>query len=557
MAADKGGSTDGKGYDEDFREGPYSLGKPAKDVYEQLVASTRRQSVIDMARIMSELTIPSVFPPDGYKPGDDLPGNNQSIGAQCVNNLASNLMFMAFPPGQPMCRLDPIVHKMQAEIAANPELYANTQLALSQLEIQHRKKAATIPLATAWVGYMKALLVGGNALWKHITLESPTYALPDRYVVRRDKSGHPLLTIHEEPTALSTLDDDIVELLLRENEGLNETDEWDREARIYSVCMLDGPVETGSWLFWQETEKGTLIPGSEVETDYNDVPMWPGWLIPVYGESWGRSYCEEYRGDLFTVEAGSSALNDGAAWAAFTLGFVKPGGRTSLRQVQKARNLSWLSGSAEDVTTLRSEKGNDMRFIEGHVARAERRLGVAFLMHLAVRRDGERVTAEEVQHTAQALDKAMGGLYTERAQGDQRRMVTRFIRLHEEADEQLPVLPDGIVNIEVVTGVDAMGRSIENQQLRELGGELNQTFGPQAAGEVLNRANFATRLAASKGIKPDGLVKTEEQLSTDQQDAQQQALQADVMGKAAGPTSGALVKGLMANMQQQTPPQEG
>ncbi|MCW2317133.1 hypothetical protein M2322_002687 [Rhodoblastus acidophilus] len=534
------------------RDPDYDLGSPAHDVY-YILAGINRQQVVDRGREMSSLTIPSVMPPLNYRAGDKLPGNNQSVGALAVNNLASKIMFMAFPPGQPMCRFSPVIPKLQKEIDQDPELYAQIELALSQLEMQHRKKAATTPLATAWVGYIKLLLIAGNALWKHVKLECPTFHQLGQFVTSRDMSGHPMATILEENVRVVTLPKDVQELLLEENEELAKVEEWSREATIYSVCKFirkGDKLEEGEWQYWEETEKGTLIPGTEVTTEYDDCPMWPGWCIPVYGQNWGRSYVEEYSGDFYILESNASALNDGAAMASLALTFVKPGARTSLRQVQKAKNLSFLSGSAEDITTFRTEKSADMAFVERNFERAAQRIAKAFLDTAASMRQGERVTAEEVQRTGQALDQAMGGIYTELAQTHQKRMVARFIHLNEEANKDLPALPKDLVELEVITGVDAMGRSADVQNLTGYAENISKTF-PQKADSILDAGNYATRLAAAMGIKPDGLVRKAEDVQAQQQAAQQQAMAAQTAPKVAGAMTGPIAQGLMDRMQAQ------
>lgn len=545
-------------------EESYWLGEPAKDVYWALQAQNRQQ-VIDMGRRLAEITIPSVLPPIAYRTGDYLPGTNQSVGARAVNTLSSTIMFMTFPPGQPMMRLVPIERKLQAAIEKDPDLYAQVELALSRLEKDHRDKAATTPLASAWVGYMKLLLVSGNALWKHVTLECPTFHPLTQYVVSRDMNGHPLLVIHEVKVRLATLPKDVQAQILAEQENLEQQEEWSREATTFSICRFKRASEDtsaeykdGSWEYWEETEKGQLIEGTEVECDYDAPPMWAGWCIPVYGQNYGRSYCEEYRGDLYILESSWSSLNDGAAAASLMLTFVKPGGRTSLRQLQKAKNLAFLPGNAEDVTTYRTDKQADFDFVFKMAEKAEQRVGNAFLLYDATVRQAERVTAEEVQRTGQNLDKAMGGLYTEIAQRDQRMMITRFVRLHEESTRDIPPIDPKLVRIEVITGVDAMGQAQEEENLKDFGANINTTFPPNSkADQILDAEDYATRLASIKGIKPDGLVKDAQRVQADQQRQQQQMQSADIAKSAAGPVAGPIAKAMAARMvppgQQQQP----
>lgn len=545
------GYQDGK---ERAHDQKFSLGSKAKDVYNTLSGSNR-QPVVDMGRAMASITIPSVIPPLGYRVGNDLPGTNQSVGARAVNSLASRIMFTAFPPGLPMFRAKPRETAFSAAMLADPDLYSEVELALSRVELIHRDKAAMIQLATAWVGYIKLLIVGGNALWKHVHLACPTYHPLTQWACSRDMKGHPILTIHEEIVRVATLPPDVQEVVMTEQPELKKEEEWTRETTLYSVCRYERPTngrndyDQGSWTYWEETEKGQLLKGTSVETDYEAPPMWPGWMIPVYGQNYGRSYCEEYRGDLYIVENGYSGLNDGVAMASLSLMFVKPGGRTSLRQVQNAKNLAMLSGVAEDVSTFKAEKTNDLKFALELVTMAAERLNKAFLTDGPQQRQAERVTAEEVEEVAQELDRAMGGLYTEIAQSHQRVMVQRFVRLHEEANPEVPELDPHLVNLQVITGVDAMGRSSEQQNLLNFGKAINETFPANSqTTRILDPWDFSRRMASTMSIKPDGLVLKQADVEAKEQQQQATAQQGGMAQKAAGPVAGAIAKAAASHM---------
>lgn len=536
----------------------FSLGDGIKaaDLYKTL-SGGQRESVCEMGRKMAELTIPSVFPESGYQPGDDVPGNNQSIGAQCLNTLTAHLEFMAFPPGQPIFRAEPEEQKVQEMVDEDPELWAKVELAMSRVELSHRKKFASFPLDTAYTGYTKLLLVAGNALWKHLKLQEPTFHRPDRYVVKRSGGGLPLLMILEEKLTFEGMDPDHINFIKsvaseddsKAWEAAGKSD-WDRQVTVHSVCRLrvhpDGEV---TWRYWEEYE-GHAIPDTKVETDADNPPMWAGWMVPHYGHDWGTSYCEEYRGDLYTVEAHASALNDGASLAALSLLLVKPGATTSIRQIREAKNLSTLPGDADDLSVFRTDKSADFNFVATNLEAASRRLSAAFLTQSAVVRQAERVTKEEVQRVGQELDKALGGLYTMIAQGNQKIIITRAVRLNEDEKDGPPELPADMVNITVVTGKDALGQSLEFESLVDLARASREAF-PTSFEKHYDAGNYFTRLAATKGIKPDGLIRSSDQVAENDQAAQQQAMGASLMDKAAGPAA----KGLTDMMVQQQAPQ--
>ena len=267
--------------------------------------------------------------------------------------------------------------------------------------------------------------------------------------------------------------------------------------------------------------------------------MHAGWLIPVFGQDWGQGYVEQYRGDHYTVEAHASAVNDGASLAALALLFNRPGSQTSIKQIREARNLSVLPGQADDVTVFRSDKTADLNFVVSNLEAVARRLGSAYLLQSSVQRSGERVTAEEIRRLGQELDKATGGLYLQIAKGSQKAIIERNIRLNEAENPRLPPLPKGLVEIQVITGMDALGDSTEYDATVEVVGTTMKLF-PVEGQKQLDAGNFTTRLMAFRGVKPDGLVRSAEQVAAITQQQKQEAISAQLVDKATGPD----VKGL-------------
>jgi len=520
----------------------YSLGMKAEAFYDSLTG--RRQAVEDMARRMAELTLPFSFPPLGYIEGDDLPGNNQSIGAQCVNTLVSKLADVAFPPGHPCLRLLPEETDIQQAVTEDPEQWANTMLAMMRLALTHTTAFYTIGMRSGYIEYIRQLLVAGNCLWKHLKWRSPTWHRMDSYVVQRSTTGLQLAIVHKVCVSIAGLDDDTKAFIEERMQATVEGDKpesakskWEQEVDIYCAQMFippsSGDDETeGSFRYWEEY-KGEYIPGTGVETDYDSPVMHAGWLIRTAGRNWSPSYCEMYRGDLYTVEAAASGMNDITAAAALSLMFHKPGSQSSIKQVREARNLSILPGSAEDLTMFRAEKSADNNTVAGNLEQAARRLSSAFLMQSAIQRSGERVTAEEIQRLGTELDKALGGLYTNISDGNQKPIIQRAVALHEERNPKLR-LPKDKVTVEVITGIEATGDSIEAQNLLDWGTVMSKMWGPEGVKQT-NVNDFGKRYATLKGIKPDGLSLTPQQVSDNTQQGMQAGMMQEAVSKGIGP----------------------
>ena len=90
----------------------------------------------------------------------------------------------------------------------------------------------------------------------------------------------------------------------------------------------------------------------------------------------------------------------------------------------------------------------------------------------------------------------------------------------DEVKEKLPKLPKDIVNPVIITGVEALGRGHDLQKLDLFLAGASQVVGPEAVAQYVNVGEYFKRRATSLGIKTDGLVKSEEQLAQEQQQAQ-------------------------------------
>ena len=82
-------------------------------------------------------------------------------------------------------------------------------------------------------------------------------------------------------------------------------------------------------------------------------------------------------------------------------------------------------------------------------------------------------------------------------------------------------LPKDIVKPSIVTGMEALGRASDKAKLREFFALGREAFGEQGMTEYINPLDALSRLAASLGLDKKGLVKTEEDIQNEQQQAQQ------------------------------------
>lgn len=531
------------------------FGCKASDFYEE--RRKDRDGPVRVGRRLADMTIPQLFPPEEYDTSQDtLAITNQSINAFLISSLQNALTLGALPPELPMCKIEPKEGKLDADIRGDPELLAEVEYTLSRVEEKHRKRINTTSARTSYNRAMGHLLLTGNTLCLWTNVDNPRVYSMHHWVVERDSEGWPIATCLKEEVSLAVVDEDVADAIRAHRSAKSIHGEgktpWGDKGIIFHCqkwCK-----EEDEWLYWQETEGGYIIPDTDFWSEKEVPPMMPGGLMVETGSHYSLGYASIFEGDHQTMEELSAAFKDGATALAWFLMFVTPTGQTDIRQVRKANNLDVLPGRAEDVTTLQSGKVGELSFVSNGIEAIARRLGQAYASEASIQRTGERVTAEEWRFMVQALDKAMGGLYSAIAQTFQRWFVKRFIHLHGQEDKQLGSLPKDLVTIDVVTGIDGIGRSSEYENLMGLGRDLQALF-PKAFEAGAKIESWAQRLSAGRALKFDGLMKTSEELGAETQQAQQAALMDKVAGPMAQGGMDMLKEGMLQQQMQQQ--QEG
>lgn len=492
---------------------PSQAAGPIKQLYSKYEKD--RDPFLRRARDCSALTIPSLLPPAGHADSSSLTTPYQSLGARGVNNLASKLVLTLFPPNEPLFRL--VIDDFSLEKLAKREgARAMIEEAFNRIERAVVTDIETSSIRVAAFEALRHLLVGGNAL---VYLPDAggmrVYHLP-RYVVRRDASGNVLEIITLDVVSPAALTPEIKSACEIKADDFTDVD-------IYTQITRRGE----SWHVSQEIN-GKPVPGSQGTYPLDKCP----WIAirgsAIDGEDYGRGLVEEYLGDLKSLEGLSMAIVEGSAAAAKVLVFINPNGVTRKEDVAKAPNLAVIHGTAADLTTFQLDKFADFRVALETARQIEERLNYAFLLNAAVQRDAERVTAEEIRFIANELEAGLGGLYSVLSQELQLPMIARIMH-RMERQNRLPALPKGVVRPAITTGVEALGRGNDLTKLRTFSRILAETFGAEAALQLLASTDFAKRAGAALGIDTKGLVKTEEQLAKERATQQQLAALQEMM----------------------------
>ena len=168
------------------------------------------------------------------------------------------------------------------------------------------------------------------------------------------------------------------------------------------------------------------------------------------------------------------------------------------------------------MSVLQAEKQYDLQVVERSIQKLEERLSFAFLLHTAIQRNAERVTAQEIRYMAEQLETAMGGIYSLLSQEFQLPLVTILMKRMEQANE-IPSLPKNQLRPTIITGIEALGRGNDLQKLREFVAEIgNLAQINPAVVQSLNPDDLIKRIATGLGIDTEGLIKSQEQMAQEQ-----------------------------------------
>ena len=492
----------------------------AKERYNKLQSD--REHYLDRAEECSELTIPSLIKPEGFTSSSELYNPFQSVGARGVNNLASKLLLLLLPPNSPFFRLS-ITGDAKKELEENKEMKTDIEKSLSVIEKEVSGKIEQLALRVSVFEALKHLIVGGNVL-TYLPKKGSMRVFPlTQYVVRRDASGNILEIIICEKASILSLGKEVAAQVIQDPDYKTD-DDIELYTHIYKL-------NENEFYVCQEVN-GIKIPDSEGTFKKDRMPYQALRMVRVDNEDYGRGYVEEFLGDLKSLEGLSQALVESAAASSKIVFMVRPNSVTRKKDLAQTRNGDIITGTQDDVSVLQAQKQYDLQVVEKSIAKLEERMSYAFLLHTAIQRDAERVTAQEIRYMAEQLETAMGGIYSLLSQEFQLPLVSILMKRMEQANE-IPKLPKGTVQPTIITGIEALGRGNDLQKLREFVAEIGNLaqINPQVV-QALNPDDLIKRIAIGLGIDTDGLLKSQEQLAQEQA-AQQEQMQEQQMMQMA------------------------
>lgn len=499
-----------------------------------------RQNKLTRARECARLSIPGLLPDQGFSQNQELPIPYQSDLARMVTGLSAKLVSVMMPlNGVPFFGLslnDSRVLQGEDPTPVKEELARRDRLIMDKLSTTNIRAAQYLAF--------QHLIVIGDCLWYQTpTYEFRVYRL-DQYVVRRDPEGKPYEIILKEWVDVETLDDEIKSLIKEKPKATSSAKNTDRLEPMY--CHIIKTVDKSGKIQWTVTKEIRDTEITSLGGSYDVLPYQPLLWTYVSGEDYGRSLLEENVGDARSLESLSRSLVEGAAAnAEFRFG-VDPHSTTQIDDLVDSENGEFVPASKDSVFPIQLNNVVQLEVTLSSKRDLLRSLGRSFLMDSAVQPTGDRVTAEQIRRLATELEQALGGVVSSLSRDINKSSVERTVyQMQKDGELETFELGDGkTVQIKIRTGLEALGREVEQSKLAILAQSLS-TLPPEAV-QSINWSVFLDRWLVSLGIESNGLVKTQEQIAQEQAAIQQQQM-AQMAAQTGIQTAGKVVEKSASN----------
>lgn len=458
-------------------------------------------------------TIPSVFPKDEYfgnYQNKQIEYDCQSIGAGLVFRLATKLASTLFPAGTSFFRME-----LSDEVKA---LFDDAQI---ENIIDYENRACERLFLNAsyaqLVQMMCLLIVTGDCLLYRYNDSLRVYSLRD-YTVKRNQLGDVLDIVIQECKYWSELEPNVQAIV-----GSKPNDD-----RLKMYTRVQKKYKNGH-TFWKVTQE---INGKDIGTEviYPDklCPYIPVTWSFVNGDNYGRGYVELYASDLYKLSRMSEALADYQFESLRVLHLVNPAGVFDTDSAENAPTGEYIQGDPNAVSAYEAGDASKIQQIMLQLNEIEQRLNVAF-MYTGNTREGERVTAYEISQNAQEAEQVLGGVYSQLSQN--LHLPLAYLLLNEENTAIIHDINRKNLKLSILTGLQALSRSSENQSLVIACSELNATipaFTSLGLSAKWNIDAVAEMIFSANGVNFKSLQFTEEEMQQRAQ-AQMEAQQASQM----------------------------
>lgn len=469
----------------------------------------------------AQLTIPKICLPDGYLPeSTDETHDYQSIGAQGVNHLTNKAMLALFAPSRPFFRLQ-AGKKTQNELAAAGTTDDDLAPVLAKTEREAVKLLDSRGQRPKLYTCLRHLIIVGNVLL--VLGKDELRVMGIRYFcVKRDSLGRVYTLIIKECLRFDELEQNVKAVLPNKYQPDTKVDHYKLIQR-----NADGDYEMTQWV--DENKLPTAFDGK-----------WPEDKLPYRVLTWdladesdyGTGLVEEYAGDLEALSTLSESVVDGAVLGCELRYLVNPTGPTDADDFANSVSGDAIAGKKEDIDTVQGTTSAAIQVADAVLQRYEKRVSMGFLMQSGVTRDAERVTAEEIRLTAQQLETSFGGVYSTLALSIQKPIATWLLDANDTSVEGTDI------NIAIVTGLDALSRNGDLENLRQALSDLaNATALPEPLLARIKFDRLAQFVGDGRGVDLRPFLKSDAEYQQEQI-ALQKARVAEAAATSVGEAQG-------------------
>ena len=468
-----------------------------------------RSQYEDRAKLIANLTLPYVIREDSDSGTTKMKDStSQSYGGRLINTLKAKMGMALLPPSTSSFRYVPKPEELEGLTQGNPDNISKVYQVLSQNVATVNAELELQQIRSTLFDIIAQLLIVGSVIVEKKEKKGVMIHPLMTFVADLDETGMPVAMCFVE--MLKVLPDDIT---VKE-----EKDEYE----LYTMAKLD---EDGKgWIVTQEIDQ-EIVGNEQKYKDYDTLPFrYLGWTW-MTGDSYHRPYTEDYYQDLNQLDKLARLLTDGSIVSAKMLLFVnEKGGRTRKDDVADSANGDVIDGVADDVSALQIQKNFDFQVPMEREQNLKKELSQAFLMNESVTRDAERVTAQEIRFMAQELEtSSLAGIYSKLSLQWSKWIIKQIML-------ELGIKFE-VIEVEILTGLDALGRSQEAQKLDALVMRAEQL----GLRHWFKDSELLNRYASYESVNPVNLMKTPKEV--EQELAKMKAQQAMQMGDEAVATS--------------------
>jgi hypothetical protein len=472
----------------------------AAQTWERL--SAKRAPFVTKCERFSSMTLPKILLPDGVTLETAVFTNEHTnLGAQAVNHLSNRLMIAMFAPSRPSFRLIPTKALKQALVDAGAEEDDITPI-LAEAERSAARMLDTKAQRVKLYTVMKHVIVLGQVLL--CLKDDKIRVIGLKYwCVKRRMDG----TIHTLIMRERLLADELAE----EVQPYATAATADTEVSLYTVITFkpDGSCEEDLWVDTVQLPKKFSSKYSKEDNPWHVI----SWDLGDESD-YATGLVEEYANDFERVAALSESVSDGSILALESRNLVDQQGMTSVEDMEKSRRGDFLPGRKDDITPVTLGSFNAIAPADSILQRYEKRIAQAFLLHSAVVRDAERVTAEEIRMIAQELETSLGGVYSALASLLQAPIARWLLRQID-----LPVRPQDF-DLAIVTGLDALSRNGDLEALQRGLEIMSKTaMLPPDLQARIKMDKLAQKIGDGVGYDLSSVLKSQEEVQAEQQQA--------------------------------------